>query len=368
MRDILDAVRSWREPFALATVVETWRSAPRGPGAAMAVTADGDVVGSVSGGCVEAAVYEICQEVLAGAPPRTARYGVSDDDAFEVGLTCGGTIEVFVRLVDPAHVAQVATAIDNRLPAAVATVVASVDPRLVGRHLLLRDGRRSHGIGAPALEDAVAAAAEGLLEHGRNQVVRLGRHGEGRLEDVTVFVESFAPPARMIIFGAIDFASALARLGSIVGFHVTVCDARPVFTTRQRFPDVDELVVRWPHEYLRETTVDERTVLCVLTHDPKFDVPLIEAALQTPAAYIGVMGSRGAHADRDARLRERGVTGTALARLSSPIGLDLGGRTPEETALSIVAEIVAQRWGGSGLPLSTLHGAIHRDEPVAVVA
>lgn len=163
----------------------------------------------------------------------------------------------------------------------------------------------------------------------------------------------------MIVFGAIDFAVAVARIGRFLGYHVTVCDARPVFATRKRFPDADDLVVQWPHTYLESTAVDERTVLCVLTHDPKFDVPLLEVALRTPARYIGAMGSRRTHADRLRRLRETGVDEAALARLSSPIGLDLGARTPEETAVAIAAEFVALAAGGSGRRLTDLDTPIH---------
>lgn len=360
MRDILDSVRSWTEPFALATVIRTWQSAPRPAGAAMAVHPAGEVVGSVSGGCVEAAVYEACREVLDGAAPRTETYGVSDDDAFAVGLTCGGTIEVFVRVVRPEEVATVAAAVDERRPAAVATVVAAADPGLVGTGLVLVDGTVHSGTGHHRLDDGIRDLATGLLAHDRNDVVRLGAQGERRKDEVSVFVESYGLPARMIIFGAIDFAAALARLGSFLGYHVTVCDARPVFTTRARFPDVDELVVAWPHEYLRDTLVDERTALCVLTHDPKFDVPLIVEALGTPAGYIGVMGSRRATSERNARLAAQGVSDEQLARLAAPTGLDLGGSTPQETALSIAAEIVARRSGAGGQPLSALRGPIHR--------
>jgi xanthine dehydrogenase accessory factor len=179
-----------------------------------------------------------------------------------------------------------------------------------------------------------------------------------------LFVASYAPPPRMIVFGAIDFAAAVARLGAYLGFRVTVCDARPVFATPRRFPD-SEVVVDWPHRYLtRELEagrVDPRTVVCVLTHDPKFDVPVLEVALAHEFAFVGAMGSRRTHSDRLARLREAGVPAEHLARLSSPIGLDLGARTPEETAVSIAAEIIARRWGGGGLPLSALDARIHHD-------
>ncbi len=186
-----------------------------------------------------------------------------------------------------------------------------------------------------------------------------GTHCPGGL---TLLVESSVPPPRMIVFGAIDFAAALVRAGKFLGYHVTVCDARPVFATPARFPDADEIVVDWPHRYLRGTATDARTVLCVLTHDAKFDVPLLKEALRMPVAYVGAMGSRRTHADRDRRLREVGLTAGELAQLRSPIGLDLGARTPEETALSIAAEIVAARRGGTGVPLTGSAVAIHRDE------
>ena len=183
-------------------------------------------------------------------------------------------------------------------------------------------------MGSERLDDAVTDDARGMLDQGMTGLRRYGPHGERRGDELGIFVQSFTPPPRMLVFGAIDFASAVARVGAFLGYHVTVCDARPVFATRARFPDADEVVVRWPHEYLAETTVDERTVICVLTHDPKFDIPLLEIALRCPAAYIGAMGSRRTHGDRIARLRERGMTEDELARLSAPIGLDIGARTP----------------------------------------
>jgi xanthine dehydrogenase accessory factor len=190
-----------------------------------------------------------------------------------------------------------------------------------------------------------------------------GPDGERRGEGLTLFVASYAPPARMIVFGAIDFAAAVARVGAFLGYRVTVCDARPVFATAKRFPDAHEVVVDWPHRYLQGELdagrLDGRTVVCVLTHDPKFDVPVLEVALAHPLGYVGAMGSRRTHDDRLKRLREAGVGEAALARLASPIGLDLGARTPEETAVSIAAEIIAGRWGGGGARLSELDGRIH---------
>lgn len=198
-----------------------------------------------------------------------------------------------------------------------------------------------------------------MLDAGRTGSVTLGADGSLCGQPLTLLVESSVPPPRMIVFGAIDFAAALVRAGKFLGYHVTVCDARPVFATKARFPEADELVIEWPHRYLARTTVDARTVLCVLTHDAKFDVPLLEAALKLPAAYVGAMGSRRTHLERNERLREAGVTELELARLRSPIGLDLGARTPEETALSIAAEIVADRRGGTGVPLTGAHTPIH---------
>jgi xanthine dehydrogenase accessory factor len=186
-----------------------------------------------------------------------------------------------------------------------------------------------------------------------------GPEGQRREDTVTVFLQSFAPPPRMLVFGAIDYAAAVARIGDFLGYRVTVCDARQVFATPRRFPDGVEVVVEWPHRYLAATETDSRTVICVLTHDPKFDVPLLEEALRRPAAYVGAMGSRRTHDDRVERLREAGLGDQELARLRSPIGLDIGARTPQEVAVSVAAEIVAERWGGSGVPLSTTTGAIH---------
>lgn len=203
-----------------------------------------------------------------------------------------------------------------------------------------------------------------MLDAGRTGPLTIGADGSLCGQPLTLLVESSVPPPRMIVFGAIDFAAALVRAGKFLGYHVTVCDARPVFATKARFPEADELVVDWPHRYLARTGVDARTVLCVLTHDAKFDVPLLEAALKLPAAYVGAMGSRRTHLQRNDRLREAGVTERELARLHSPIGLDLGARTPEETALSIAAEIVAARRGGSGVPLTGAHTPIHHSSAV----
>ncbi|MEU0359283.1 XdhC family protein [Streptomyces cyaneofuscatus] len=365
MRDILPDLRARCAdgvPLALATVVAVHGSAPRDPGAVMAVDAAGTVLGSVSGGCVEADLYEVAREVLAGAAPRVVSYGISDDEAFGTGLTCGGTIEVLVRAyASEAELAGLAALLDliaADVPVAEATVLSGGAAGTGGR-LVVRATDVSGTLGTQGLDAAVTDDARGLLEQGLTGIQWYGAHGQRRMQEVSVFVRSHTPPPRMLVFGAIDHAAATARIGSFLGYRVTVCDARPAFATRERFPVADEVVRAWPHDYLEATAVDARTVICVLTHDPKFDVPLLVAALRTPAAYIGVMGSRRTHHDRLARLREAGVDEAALARLASPVGLDLGARTPEETAVSIAAEIIQHRWGGTGRPLGELTGAIH---------
>jgi xanthine dehydrogenase accessory factor len=347
MLDIAAELHRWvgqGRDFAVATVVAVGGSAPRLPGAALAVDAEGTAVGSVSGGCVEGAVYELCAQALRDGESRVERFGYSDADAFAVGLTCGGVIDILITPVregDPVRpvLAAALAAAVHREATALARIVAG-PAELVGRAVAVRpDGTRRGTLGVhPALDRTVTAEAGAFLDAGRTGTLEIGAAGSRCGESLTVLVESSVPPPRMIVFGAIDFAAALVRAGTFLGYRVTVCDARPVFATEARFPDADEVVVAWPHEYLERTAVDGRTVLCVLTHDAKFDVPLLERALRLPVAYVGAMGSRRTHLDREARLRAAGVTDRELARLRSPIGLDLGARTPEETALSIAAE------------------------------
>ncbi|MFE2457394.1 XdhC family protein [Streptomyces sp. NPDC059402] len=374
MLDIADELHRWVEQgrdFAVATVVAVGGSAPRPTGAALAVDARGTVVGSVSGGCVEGAVYELCRQALQDGETVVERFGYSDEDAFAVGLTCGGVIDVLVapvRTGDPVRPAlTTALAAAARGETAAVARVVSGPARLLGRALVVRaDGSRTGGLGGhPALDRTAAAEAGAFLDAGRTGTLQIGERGSRCGAPLTLLIESSVPAPRMIVFGAIDFASALARVGKFLGHHVTVCDARPVFATPARFPDADEVVAEWPHEYLARTEVDARTVLCVLTHDPKFDIPLLRLALRLPVAYVGAMGSRRTHLDREARLREAGVSDLELARLRSPIGLDLGARTPEETALSIAAEIVAARHGGTGAALTGAHTPIHHDGPAA---
>ncbi|MEV3967422.1 XdhC/CoxI family protein [Streptomyces sp. NPDC050698] len=365
MLDLAGSLHAWIEEgrdFAVATVVGVSGSAPRPPGAALAVSADGTAVGSVSGGCVEGAVYDLCLQALRDGEVLVERFGYSDEDAFAVGLTCGGTIDVMItpRVGGrPVERAALEAAVRTE-PAALARVVRGPSG-LLGRALLVRpDGSPDGGLGGtPDLDRAALDRARALLDGGRTGTVELSEDGSHCPGGVTLLVESAVPPPRMIVFGAIDFAAALVRMGKFLGYHVTVCDARPVFATRARFPEADEIVVDWPDRYLRRTGTDGRTVLCVLTHDAKFDIPLLTRALRLPVAYVGAMGSRRTHEDRNRRLREAGVSERELARLRSPIGLDLGARTPEETAVSIAAEIIAVRQGGTGAPLTGSGTPIH---------
>lgn len=400
MLDIADELHRWVEQgrdVAVATVVATHGSAPRQPGAALAVDSAGTAIGSVSGGCVEGAVYELCQEALRTGRPVLERFGYSDEDAFAVGLTCGGIIDILVEPIRAAAALPAGDGTAAREPAdrtagtlaaglaaaaageaaALARVVQGPEGYL-GRALLVRpDGSHTGTLGGhPALDRTALAEARALLDAGRTATVAIGTGGADAAPQgddgaqpagsrcggtIELLVESSVPAPRMIVFGAIDFAAALVKVGKFLNYHVTVCDARPVFATRSRFPDADEIVVDWPHRYLDSQDLDARTVLCVLTHDAKFDVPLLERALRLPVAYVGAMGSRRTHLDRQRRLREVGLTELELNRLRSPIGLDLGARTPEETALSIVAEIVANRRGGTGTPLTGAHTPIHHD-------
>jgi xanthine dehydrogenase accessory factor len=324
IRDVLPTLEEWigaGQRAALGTVVGVERSAPRLPGSVMAVSESGQVAGSVTGGCVEPAVFIQAEEVLSGGPPRLANFGYVDDEAYEVGLPCGGSVDVFIEELRPDLIAEVAEAVREERPVAYLTTIggeALGDPRVIGRE------------GEPA--DAVEAAARPLLALGETGVVDVA--GE------RIFVSSLVPRPDMYIFGAIDFASTLATVGRFLGYRVTVSDPRALFLTPARFPDADELVTEWPQEFIARAPVDERTAICVLTHDQKFDVPALQAALQTPAGYIGAMGSRNTTDRRRAALREAGVTEEELARVHAPIGLPIGGRTPEEVAIAIGAEIV----------------------------
>lgn len=328
MREILPVAAEWARSgraFAVATVVSVRRSAPRGTGASLVVSEAGEVFGNVSAGCVEGAVYERCLGVLATGAAVLDSYGIGDDEALSVGLSCGGTIDVLVRPVTAGSGAA--------------------------RDILLMAEREAAGL--PTTLALVTAPADRLGES--YLVTGSACDPDAAVSIVTVPVET---PARIVIVGAVEFAVALARLAHTTGFAVTVVDARDVFATAARFPHA-EVVVEWPHRHLARTVLGPRTAVCVLSHDPKFDVPALRVALASSAGYVGAMGSRSTHEDRLRRLARAGVSEAQIARLRSPIGLDLGGRTPEETALSILAEIVADAHGATGRRHSELSGPVH---------
>ena len=357
MFDIVEEVAPWcadQVEFAIATVTRTWSSAPRMVGAAMALSAHGEVIGSVSGGCVEGAVLEVCQEVLRTGVSAQVKYGVSNDDAFDVGLTCGGTIELFVRKVSKSDFPEFETIIDlvrSKRAFSIATELTESGAHpyglFIGDQILgPLDQTNSN------LKHSLQREIQGLTEAGKSKSIHVGNQGELDKDELTFFVNVFNAPAHMMVFGAIDFAAAVAGIGKFLGYYVTVCDARETFATKKRFPAADEVVVDWPHRYLERTEINSRTVICVLTHDPKFDIPALKIALRSDATYVGAMGSHRTHMDRLERLREAGMSQSELDRLRSPIGLDLNAHTPEETAVAIAAEIVADFWGGSKQSLS----------------
>ena len=311
MREILGELRDWTaagEEVALATVVETWGSSPRPLGSKMAVTRSGKMAGSVSNGCIEGAVFEEAQKVLKSGEPKIAAFGVADDVAFEVGLACGGHIEVFVQPLD------------------------AVQKKLIGM-----------------LEKDVSATLRTNLVTGESQLVEGTPPGsELARRDGDWFIEPFRRPAHLVIVGAIHIAIPLHRLAKVMGYRVTVIDARAKFATRERFPEADELLVAWPDEGLDKLTLDRATYVVILTHDPKFDLPALRAVLKRDVGYIGAIGSRKTNQNRFDKLRQEGFTEVEIARVHGPIGLDLGSRGAEETALGILAQITAERFGGSG--------------------
>jgi xanthine dehydrogenase accessory factor len=314
MREVLDELNQWTregEDIALATVVETWGSSPRPLGSKMLVTRSGKMAGSVSNGCIEGAVFEEAQKVLKTRAPKVAAFGVADDVAFEVGLACGGHIEVFIQPLSPAH-----------------------------RRLI---GMLTHDESATLRTNLLTGEAE--VVEGTPPGTELARR------DADVFIEPFRRPAHLLIIGAIHIAIPLHRLAKLMGYRVTVIDARAKFATKERFPEADELIVAWPDEAMGKIVVDNSTYVVILTHDPKFDLPALRSVLKKEAGYIGAIGSRKTNQNRFDALRREGFTEEQLSRVHGPIGLDLGSRGAEETALGILAEITAVRFGGSGVPM-----------------
>lgn len=343
-----------------ATLVETVGSAPLDPGAEMLVDDNGRIEGSVTGGCVEGALVEEAQGVLAGAPPRVATYGISDQQAADVGLMCGGTVRVFVHeLAEPQRAALEATreAIEAELPVALTTLL---DGPGAGTQMVVTEEGTIGSLGVTDLLDrSVAREARGFLDQGRSAIRRYSRRGEVMGSDLGVSIHAFAAPPNMVIFGAIDFSAALAKIAGEIGYRVTIVDAREAFVQSPRFREHAEVVVDWPDRYLPTRELGANDAVLVFTHDPKFDEPALVAALQSNAGYIGALGSRRTQADREERLRASGVTDDELARISSPCGLDLGARTPAETAIAVLGEILALRAGKRGGRLADASGPIH---------
>jgi xanthine dehydrogenase accessory factor len=312
MREVLSELTEWigaGEEIAFATVVETWGSSPRPLGSKMVVTRSGKMAGSVSNGCIEGAVFEEAQKVLKSRKPKVAAFGVADDVAFEVGLACGGHIEVYVEPLGPVHEHLIAMLQRN-------------EPATLRTNLVTGETEVMEGWTPPGSELA---------------------HREGDL-----LVEPFRRPAHLIIVGAIHIAIPLHRLAKLMGYHVTVVDARAKFATKERFPEADELIVAWPDEAMKELVIDNSSYVVILTHDPKFDLPALRSVLGKDAGYIGAIGSRKTNQNRFDALRGEGFTEEQLSRVHGPIGLDLGSRGAEETALGILAEITSVRFGGSG--------------------
>jgi xanthine dehydrogenase accessory factor len=347
MKDVLHEITNWKERgdrIAIATVVDVRRSAPRAPGAKMAVNEHGEIAGGVSGGCVEGAVVEIAEQVMGGGAPQLVHFGIADSEAWDVGLPCGGEIDVWVQGYEPGRFEAVARAGGR---AAEVTLLEGAQP---GAKLLVEaDGGRSGSLGSPELDDEAARAAGDLLWTDASQ-----RQGP-------LFIDVVAPAPRLILFGAVDIAAPLCTLARAAGWRSYVIDPRGRFATADRFPDADEVIAAWPEEaFTRLGGIDPATSIVVLTHDPKLDDAALTIALRSAAGFIGAMGSRRAQASRRERLLAAGMGEDELERLSAPVGLDLGAIGREETALSILSEVVAARHGRDGARLAAGRGRIHQ--------
>jgi xanthine dehydrogenase accessory factor len=349
VKEILADLERWRargDRIALATVVATRKSAPRPVGSKFAVSDTGEMAGSVSGGCVENEVYGEAREILAGASPRLLSYGISDDEAFAVGLPCGGEIDVFVE-APPAELLERLTRVVEDEERAVLFTVVEGDSR--GAQLLVTESGERVGEGS-------GERFEEVLRAGRNVLLEL-ESGQ------KVFAEVYGPPPRLLVFGAVDTAEALCRAAKLIGWRTIVSDARGKFATPERLPSADELVVAWPDETLERVKPDHQTAVVVLSHDERFDVPALRGSLETEAFYVGALGSRRNQARRRERLLEEGVDEARVDRIQGPSGLDIGADTPAETALAILAEILAVRAGREGGKLKDSKGRIHAERP-----
>ncbi len=342
MEEVIPAIRRWYaedEAVALATVVQTWGSAPRKVGAKMAVTRDGKLSGSVSGGCVEGAVAEESFAALASGRPKLLSFGVADETAWEVGLACGGSIQVFVEALDREMFGVIEQLVAQERAGAVATVIAGPEA-LLGRKLLV-DGRgvRVGGV-SPALDDAIAPMLTAAIARGAWERVTLADAA------IELFVDVLLPPPSLVMVGGVHIAIALASIARTLGYRVIVIDPRAAFGSAERFPHVDHLFAAWPQDAFPSIALNENTAVALLTHDPKIDDPALEAVLDSPVFYIGALGSRKTHASRLERLRAAGFGEEKLARIHAPIGVEIHAQTPEEIALAVMAEIVKVRRGG----------------------
>jgi xanthine dehydrogenase accessory factor len=361
MRDLLPELDRWqrdREEIALATVVRVRGSAPRPPGARLAVTRSGRMAGSVSGGCVENDVFERAQRVIDDGRPTVVTYAAADEWGLEVGLACGGSIDVLIERYEAASDAgrtALRAALDARRP--VVQCIAVTPAPLRGRSLVVAGEGAVWGSVAPALDAELAAVARGRLEGAGAEMLEVPWRGT----TAEIFVEVFPAPLRLFIVGATHTAIPLCRIAKQLGYVVTVIDAREVFASVERFPDADALIREWPDAAFEKVDLDRDSHVVALTHDPKFDLPALALALRSDAGYIGALGSRQTNARRLEQLREQGFVDVELARIHTPVGLDIGGRTPEEVALSIVAEMVARRRGRDGRSLRDRDAPIHDD-------
>ena len=325
MKDIIETLERWTgegASVALGSVVERVGSAPRDPGAALAVSSRREVAGGVTGGCVEPAVIREANEVLGGSRGRLVSYGLDDEDGFDVGLTCGGRIAVAVYRLDPELVPTIAEAV--RTDRAIAVTLRLDDANF---------GEQAIYAGENGFDSGLSGAARSLLEIGESAIVETS-DGE------KIFVESYAPRPNMYVFGASDHVAALVPVAKMIGYRVTVCDPRKAFVTRERFPDADVLSHEWPHDFLEHAPIDARTAILMMTHDIKFDRPAFKLALRSEAGFIGAIGSEKTRTDRNAKLREDGIGDADLARLHAPVGIQIGARTPEEVAVTIAAQLI----------------------------
>lgn len=340
MRDILSELTEWiesGEPVALATVVQTWGSSPRTVGAKMAITTTGRIAGSVSGGCVEGAVVETGLEVLKTGRSRLLHFGVTDETAWEVGLACGGQIDVFVQPLDQAMFSTWREQLLDGRPHAIATIVRGSEDQ-IGRQALLNDGDETLEIFGVETGAQIYEKVRSAQREDRSRLFTL--EGKGG-EELEIFVEVVSPPPVLVIVGGVHIAIALASLARTLGFRTVLVDPRKSFGSRDRFPHVDQLIRAWPQEAFTEIELHHKSAVAMLTHDPKIDDPALQVALRSPAFYVGALGSQKTQAKRRQRLLESGLSTEQLERLHGPIGIDIGAETPEEIALAVMAEIVA---------------------------